>query len=75
MLQLIAQQKPLSKNNKVWARFSSVGGASALCVEAIVLTAGGPSSTPALSSPILHVIPPLSASLFPVSLHCPIKKL
>ena len=50
------------------AEFSSVGGAPATCVEAVVLAAGDPGSNPALSGPILRVIAPLLCLLFPVSL-------
>ena len=52
------------------AEFSSVGGAPATCVEAVVLAAGDPGSNPALSGPILRVIAPLSLCLlFPVYLY------
>ena len=42
-------------------------------VEATVLNAGVPGSSPASGRHFLHVIPPLSASPFPVYLYCAIK--
>ena len=45
------------------AEFSSVGGAPATYVEAVVLAAGDPGSNPAPSGPILCVIAPYFLSI------------
>ena len=58
-----AKKVPL-KITRLESEFSSVGGAPATGVEAVVLAAGDPGSNPAPSGPILRVIAPLSAPCF-----------